>query len=91
MKEEKNEVQCMSMLCAKEIASWAKKPNPNYNTHIGQSSTQPRMHENMIIMLENAMHEHVGIKHQHLTQKFHTKKLKNPKFSQKLENLGLNA
>ena len=56
----------MSMLCAKEIASWAKKPNPNYNTHIGQSSTQPRMHENIIIMLENAMHEHVGINHQHL-------------------------
>jgi len=51
------------------------------------------MYENMIIIAENAMHEHVGTNHQHLTQKISPKKkkLKNPKFSQKLENLGLNA
>ena len=65
-----------------------QKPNPNYYTHIVKSSTQPRMHESMIIMLENAMHEHVRTNQQNPTQKFH-RKLKNPKFFPKRENLGL--
>ena len=38
------------------------------------------MHENMIIMLENAMHEYVGIKHQHPTEKFHKKTQKHKIF-----------
>ena len=42
----------------------------------------------MIIMLENAMHEHVRTNQQNPTQKFH-RKLKNPKFFPKRENLGL--
>ena len=37
------------------------------------------MHENMIMMLENAMHKHVRTNQQYLTQRFN-KKLKNPKF-----------
>ena len=65
-----------------------QKPNPNYCTNIVKSSTQPRMHESMIIMLENAMHEHVRTNQQNPTQKFH-RKLKNPKNFPKRENLGL--
>ena len=50
-----------------------QKPNPNYNTHSSYSVTQPRIHENMIKMLKNAMHEHVITLQQKPTHKFQHK------------------
>jgi len=44
------------------------------------------MHENMIIMLENAMHENNKAK-----PKNFSKIIKPPKFPKTIENLGLNA
>ena len=57
------------MLCAK--INYIMDKNPTQTTALTFfNQTQPRMHENMIIMLENAMHVHVRSTQQNPTQKF---------------------
>ena len=57
------------MLCAK--INYIMDKNPTQTTALTFfNQTQPRMHENMIIMLENAMYVHVRSTQQNPTQKF---------------------
>ena len=59
----------MSMLRAK--INYIMGKNPIQTTTLTLfNQKQPRMHENMIIMLENAMYVHVRSTQQNPTQKF---------------------